>query len=163
MTTQHTIRRATPEDRSAILSFQRAAIAQVKPGTYPAEALDSWWRTPTANLDSLIDAGRYYVAENDGRLVAGAGWEPDWRIKDTAVLRAAFVDPGHRAQGLGARLTQIVEDAAVTAGFDHILVPALLNATGFYRKLGYVNADPDDYVLSDGVRIGYRRMWKHAA
>lgn len=163
MSNEHSIRRATPDDRSAILSFQRAAIAHVRPGTYPAEALEAWWRTPAANLDSLIASGRYFVAEHRGRLVAGAGWEPERRIKDTAVLRAVFVDPAHRAQGLGAALTQVVEDAAVTAGFDHILVPASLNATGFYRKLGYVNADPDDYVLSEGVRIGYRRMWKHAA
>jgi putative acetyltransferase len=163
MTSRHSIRQATAEDRAAILSFQRAAIAHVKPGAYPVQALEAWWRTPAFDLDALIAGGRYFVAEQAGRLVAGAGWEPHQRIGDTAVLRAVFVDPAHHSRGLGAAVTQVVEDAAVTAGYDHILAPASLNATGFYRRLGYIGADPDDVVLDDGVRIEYRRMWKHAA
>lgn len=163
MSNHPSIRRASAADREAILSFQRAAIADVKPGAYPERALEAWWRTPTTDLDTLIASGRYFVAEQGGRLVAGGGWEPHRRIGDTAELRAVFVDPAHHARGLGAAVMRVVEDAAVTAGYDHILAPASLNATGFYRKLGYVGADPDDMVLDTGVRIEYRRMWKHAA
>lgn len=163
MRTRPSIRPATAADRDAILSFQRAAVEHLKPGTYPAQALQAWWGTPTADFDSLVAAGRYFVVELDGRPVAGAAWEPHPRIADTAVLRAVFVDPAHHARGLGEAVIAAAEDAAVTAGYTHILAPASLNATGFYRKLGYVSADPDEVVLGQGVRFEYRRMWKHAA
>ncbi|MBX6323125.1 MAG: GNAT family N-acetyltransferase [Rhodospirillaceae bacterium] len=126
-------------------------------GGQEAEAL---WHTPAQEPDSLIADGHYFIAEEDGRLVAGAGWEPHARIADTAVVRSVFVDPAHSA--LGAEAVRAAEDTAVSAGYDHLLVPAAPRATGFYRRLGYMSADADDMVLEAGVRVGYRRMWKHA-
>lgn len=123
----------------------------------------AWWRSPAQALDSLICAGRYHVGEHDGRLVAGAGWEPHPRIADTAVLRSVFVDSAHRAGDLAARMMRVAEDDALKAGFTHFLVSVSAEAIGFCRKAGYTRADADDVVLESGARVAYRRMWKHAA
>jgi N-acetylglutamate synthase-like GNAT family acetyltransferase len=160
MGTTFTVRRAISSDRPAIQSFQRAALAQLLTAA-ASEGPETHWRTPAQDLEPLIASGRYFVAERDGRLVAGAGWEPHARIADTAVVRSVFAETAH--DELAAEMVRTAEDTAVTAGFDHILVPANPDATGFYRKLGYMSADSDDMVLEAGVRVGYRRMWKHAA
>jgi hypothetical protein len=158
MRTSYTLRRAVSADRPSIGSFQRAAVARAAVANGAAAAR---WHTPAQELDALVDAGRYFVADHDGHIVAGAGWEPHMRISDTAVMRSVFVDQAYG--GLAAEMVRTVEDAAVTAGFDHILVPAAHQAAGLYRKLGYMSADSDDMVLEPGIRVGYCRMWKHAA
>jgi N-acetylglutamate synthase-like GNAT family acetyltransferase len=160
MDTTFTLRRATHSDQPSIQAFQRAALAQHL-AAKSANGPEAHWHTPAQDLDVLIAEGHYFVAERDGRVVAGAGWEPHERIADTAVVRSIFVHPDFRE--LAAETVRAAEDTAVTAGFDHLLVPATPEATGFYRKLGYMSADSDDMVLEAGVRVGYRRMWKHAA
>jgi hypothetical protein len=100
------------------------------------------------------------VAERDGRIVAGAGWEPHRRIADTAVMRSIFVRQA--CDEVGKETVRAAEDTAVTAGYDHLLVPAMPDAARFYRELGYMSADADEMLLGD-LRISYRRMWKHAA
>jgi N-acetylglutamate synthase-like GNAT family acetyltransferase len=160
MNTAYTLRLATHSDRSSIKAFQRAALAQLLAAT-SADDEEACWHTPAQELDTLIATGHYFVAERDGRVVAGAGWEPHARIADTAVVRSVFAHAAHSE--LAAEMVRAAEDTAVTAGFDHLLVPATPKATGFYRKLGYMSADSDDMVLEAGVRVGYRRMWKHAA
>jgi N-acetylglutamate synthase-like GNAT family acetyltransferase len=160
MSTTYTLRRATSSDRPSIQAFQRAALAQLLASSPDSDA-DACWHTPAQDLDGLIATGHYFVAERQGRVVAGAGWEPHQRIADTAVVRSVFVHPEH--SDVAVETVRAAEDTAVTAGFDHLLVPATETATGFYRKLGYMSADSDDMVLGAGVRVGYRRMWKHAA
>ncbi len=159
MGTTFTLRLATRSDQPTIQAMRRAALVG-RPAADLEEA-EALWQTPAQDLDSLIADGRYFIAEQDGRVVAGAGWEPHARIADTAVVRSVFVHPAH--SDLGAETVRAVEDTAVTAGYDHLLVPATPRAAGFYRQLGYVGADCDDMVLEAGVRVGYRRMWKHAA
>jgi N-acetylglutamate synthase-like GNAT family acetyltransferase len=160
MNTTFTLRRATHSDKPSIHAFQRAALAQLLAANSSDDA-EARWYTPAQDFDALIADGHYFVAEREGRVVAGAGWEPHARIADTAVVRSVFVHPDYSE--LAAETVRAAEDTAVTAGFDHILVPASPEASGFYRKLGYMSADSDDMVLGAGVRVGYLRMWKHAA
>ncbi len=67
-----------------------------------------------------------------------------------------------QGRGLGAQLVRAVETAVAAAGRRRILVPAALNAVGFYQRLGYV-ANEMAVAALDGVDLRYRRMWKTAA
>jgi N-acetylglutamate synthase-like GNAT family acetyltransferase len=156
------LRRALADDRQAILAVPHAALARLPMVATTVDGV-GWWRAPAETLAALIAAGRYYVAVQDGRVVAGAGWEPHRDIADTAVLRSVILDLAHRGRAVGLSLMQMAEDDAVAAGFQHILVSAAPAATAFYRRLGYVGADADDLVLDAGLRVAYQRMWKRAA
>jgi GNAT superfamily N-acetyltransferase len=160
MNTDYCIRRAVPQDAPAILAFQRAAIAHLPAESYPLPLLQAWWRNPDASLDSVIAAGRYFVAAYHGRLVGGAGWLPSDGRQPTAMVRAVFVDPAHHARGLGSRMMRLVEQAATAAGYETILVPAPLTATRFYERLGYVGEDIAPVQPAPGVSLRCRRMWK---
>jgi GNAT superfamily N-acetyltransferase len=156
------LRRAQPDDGPAILAFQQAAIACIPGDTYPAPVMAAYLRQPVPGLDRLIAAGRYFVATFGDRPVAGAGWQPSPDFADTAAIRAVFVHPDHAAAGLGRALMAVAEDAAMTAGFAHILVPAALNAVGFYRRLGYHDGELGEVPLGPAT-APVLRMWKHPA
>ena len=159
MRSMFTLRRATDRDRPVVQALRHAATGEFAVGA-KSRRNGAVWRTPAQDLDDLISAAQYFVAELDGQIVAGAGWEPHTRIPGTAVVRSVFSDRGQSA--LAAEMVQAAEDSAVSAGYDLILIPALENAARFYRALGYMSADPDEMILEAGQRVGYRRMWKHA-
>ncbi|MBX6323126.1 MAG: GNAT family N-acetyltransferase [Rhodospirillaceae bacterium] len=160
MTFEYRIRRAVPSDRDAIVSFQRAAIAHLPVDVYPLPLLQAWWRNPDRALESMLAAGRYFVGAYRGRLVGGAGWEPSDGWQPTAVVRAVFIDPAHHARGLGSRMVRRVEEAAVDAGYEMILVPAPLAVAAFYERLGYVGDDVAGLDPAPGISLRCRRMWK---
>ena len=156
------LRRAEPDDQPAILAFQRAAIARIPGDTYPAPVMAAYRDRPVPDLATLVGDGRYFVVTFDGRPVGGAGWQAARDFADTAAIRAVFVHPDHAAAGLGRALMSVAEDVVTTAGFGHILVPAALNAVGFYRRLGYHDGDLGEVTLGPAT-APIRRMWKHPA
>lgn len=162
MTSAHDIRRAKTDDLDAMLAFQRAAIARIPEGHYPAAARDIWLHTPVPGLRRLVEDGRYFVAERNGVPIAGAGWDPGMPTPEAAALRGIFVHPDWMASGLGTRLTRIVEAEALAAGHPRLFVPAALNAAGFYARLGY-RGDGLGAFDVNGVSLLYRKMWKQAA
>lgn len=156
------IRPSLATDLPGILGFQQAAIATVDPRSYTAEERGAWARMPKAGMQDLVASGRYLVAAMGARLVGGAGWDPLDEPAQAAAVRAVFVHPAFHGRGLGAQLVRAVEAAIAAAGRRRILVPAALNAVGFYRRLGYV-ANEMAVAALDGVDLRYRRMWKTAA
>jgi len=162
MTQEYDIRLATPSDLEAILSFQRAAIAEVSEAYYSRAAREAWMRTPAVGMLELIVASRYYVAESKRILVGGGGWQKSEKEPGTASVRGVFVHPLCKTRGLGKQIVQSVERAAAAAGYTRILVPSALNATGFYEKLGYHVIGPGGFDL-DGVHVGTCNMWKSVA
>jgi GNAT superfamily N-acetyltransferase len=156
------IRPAQPSDINGILGFQRAAIAGVPKCFYADPAKEAWLRTPVHGLNDLLAGGRYFVATAAGALIAGAGWEPCDHAPGAAALRGVFVHPGHKGGGVGRRVVSVAEDAAATMGHTRFFVPASLNATGFYERLGYLKEGNAEITLN-GSRLIYCRMWKHVA
>lgn len=153
---------AVPEQVDRITQLQRAAIAAIPGGYYQKPALSAWWRTPAKGLDKLIAAGRYYVVMDGERPLAGAGWEPAGE-REAALLRAVFVDPAAAGHGLGAKCVACVEAEAVAAGYKRLLVPAALNAVGFYVRLGYRMVGWGQEEFEPGVVLTYRRLEKMLA
>lgn len=143
----------------AITHLHRAAIARVPRGYYDEPTKAAWWRTPAKGIDELIASGRYYVIMSGDRPVAGAGWQPADEPQ-VALLRAVYVDPRMAGRGLGAACVSHVEDVVLKAGYTRVLVPAALNAVGFYRRFGYDLIGWGGEALEPGVVLSYRRMSK---
>jgi putative acetyltransferase len=156
------IRAAQPSDINEILGFQRAAIDGVQESFYAKPAKEAWLRTPVPGLNALIAAHRYFVAANDNAVVAGAGWEPYEAVAGAVSLRGVFVHPDFAGSGLGRRVVLAAEDAAAAKGYKRFFVPAALNATGFYERMGY-HREGNAEIALNGSRLVYCRMWKDAA
>lgn len=151
-----------PADRrhqGSILRLQRAAIDNLPAGLYEPALRESWWRTPTRGLDALIEAGRYFVAALDDYLVAGAGWSPG-DAPDTALVRAVYTDPDFVGFGFGKYVMLHTEKTAFAEGYSRMVVPAALNAVGFYARLGYQPEGMDEADFGNNLRFPYQEMSK---
>lgn len=149
------VRPARPSERDQIRTLQ--------PETDDTGLIQALLAEPSPDLESLIMAGRYFVATTGNRIVAGAGWAPQDALGDVAVMRAVWTHPEHEATGIGRRLVEITEDAAVTAGYGVILAPVPSGSAGMFETLGYLAAGGVEVEISAGRRLHRRKMWKHAA
>jgi GNAT superfamily N-acetyltransferase len=135
----------------------------------------------------LIADGTYYVMETaegsvmeaaDGMLVACGGWS--WRqtlyggdhhhasrnsarldaATDAAKIRAFFVHPAWARRGLGTRLLQACERAALEAGFRRCEMGATLSGVPLYERHGYRRLAEILVDLPGGERLPVVRMEK---
>lgn len=167
MTAFYHVRRARPSDRARILSLQPETLADgSQAGIDDAGIIEALLEEPAPDLDALILAGRYFVAETTGeqggQVVAGAGWASHDALGDVAMIRAVCAHPAHRDSGIARRLVEIAEDAAVTEGHGVILAPVAAAAAGLFEALGYFATGHVEVELEAG-RVHRRKMWKHAA
>ena len=131
------LRLARPDDLYAVRSMQSAAVSMVRTETYCPREKAAWQNCPAWNLEELIEA------ERDGV---------------TARLRAVFIDPGFKGNGLGALLVRLVEADIAATGHRRLLAPATLSSVGFYRKLGYASGQREVHQMPQGVTLPYELM-----
>lgn len=158
---QFRIRTASLADVPELAMIQRDAIDAIDDRSYAPDARRAWRDRPAGELRALVSAGRYRVAEQDGALIGGAGWQ-EAEDGSAATIRAVFVHPSVHGQGVGAALVSAIEAEIASRGIARLIVPAALNAVGFYERLGYAPRELAEAEF-DGVRLAYRRMVKLAA
>ena len=71
-----------------------------------------------------------------------------------------YVDPNHTRSGIGEALLEKLEHAALDGGVDDLHIDASLNAVDFYRRCGYVDVEPVEFMFQNGVRIKALSMRK---
>jgi GNAT superfamily N-acetyltransferase len=69
--------------------------------------------------------------------------------KDAAKIRAFFVHPDWTRRGIGSRILQVCEDAAITAGFSSLEMGATLTGVPLYKARGYIELQKVDVPLPD--------------
>ena len=157
------VRRARPSDRVQIVQLQAESALDGGSGVDDAGVMAALLDEPAPDLDGLIRAGRYFVALAAGKVVAGAGWAPQEAMGDVALMRGVCIHPDHRWSGIGRRLVEIAEDAAVTAGHGVILAPVAAASARLFESMGYLASGAVEVELSPGQRLRRQKMWKHAA
>ena len=91
-----------------------------------------WWKR------EVDEGGALFLAEDNGKLtgfaVLGAG-----KAGECAEMVALFVDKDHRAEGLGGKLVQRLEDEARERGIENMYVQSIETtaSVGFYQSVGY--------------------------
>ena len=109
--------------------------------------------------------GRFWVVEEDRRLVASVGLAPA-PSAGTVLLQKLYVGRSARRQGLGSRLVARVETEAIERGASAI---ELWSDTRFepahrlYERLGYVRngATRELHDLSNSVEYHYLKELQH--
>jgi len=108
--------------------------------------------SPLAAL--LADNIRFFVARADGRALGCGGYAvfPD----GSAEMKRLFVDPDSRGQGVGLRLVQAIEAAAVQDGVPQLFLETGVKsheALGLYRRIGFKQCGPFGSYANDPLSI----------
>ena len=137
------IRTIIPSDNINLARIVRSTLAEFgldKPGTV-------YYDDSTDHLFELFQEPRsvYYVAEQDGQLLGGAGIYPSSGLPpDTCELVKMYLVPAARGMGLGQDLIRRSIDFAKTADYHYIYLetmPELRKALSVYEKFGFKYLD----------------------
>lgn len=146
------LRAATREDAGAMARIQSESLRENARDHYTHEQLEHLAPDPVPAVipDTEFDDGsrRQIVAETDNTIV---GWGSVHL--EEKVLAATFVDPDHAGQGIGRSIVERLETIARREGVERLVVPASLNAVGFYEAMGYERRDEIDAGASDTPEI----------
>jgi len=125
---------------------------------------EAWNRRQVADALSLpsthalvVDADGNPIAEGAGPARAPAGFVLSRHVLDEEELLLIAVVPGCRRRGVGARLIELLLDAARSRGITRIYLEMRRGnpALGLYRKLGFepIGERPNYYRMANGERI----------
>ncbi len=127
------LRRATQDDKAALLRVHVDAIKVLAKGAYTDEELRAWYgRLTTDSYTEVINARVVLVAEVGGEVVGFCQFDPG-----TGEVEATLVDPRYAHAGVGSALLEKVERIAVDGGLHALHLASSVNAESFYRKHGF--------------------------
>ncbi|OQP62334.1 acetyltransferase [Niastella vici] len=138
-----TFRTIQPADNQALAIIVRNALAEFganKPGTVFYDA------TTDALYELFQQQGSiYYVAEENGVLIGGAGIFPSPGLPaDTGELVKMYLSPAARGKGIGKILIEKALAFAKDAGYRKVYLetmPELRKAVSVYEKFGFKYLD----------------------
>ncbi|MBE7173314.1 MAG: GNAT family N-acetyltransferase [Williamsia sp.] len=137
------IRTIQPTDNAALASLVRTTLTEFglnKPGTV-------YYDGSTDHLFELFQKEKsvYYVAEQEGSIIGGAGIYPsDGLPEGMCELVKMYLKPAARGKGLGRTLIQRCLDFAAAVGYTQVYLetmPELEQAASVYKKFGFVHLD----------------------
>lgn len=174
------IRPAVASDIPALKELIPKSVRLLSANYYTAEQVESGLTYIFGVDTQLIEDGTYYVVETEGEIVGCGGWSKRRTLyggdqakaeidslldpeTDAARIRAFFVHPDRKRQGIGSRIMQICEEAAREAGFAMLELVATLPGEPLYKAFGYEAVERFETVLPDGVALPLARMAKRIA
>ena len=107
------IRPVTAADVDPIAALQEASIMRHGVAAYGLAKARAWARVGHEFKHVLLEDGEFFVAEQAGERLGVGGWSPDSLEADVAWIRYLFVHPDHVRRGIGRRLVEVAEAAAV--------------------------------------------------
>jgi GNAT superfamily N-acetyltransferase len=174
---QITLRHATLDDVPALATVIEEAVMVLQAADYTDDqrrgALGAVFGVDT----QLIKDGTYLVAEAPGVIVGCGGWSRRKTLfggdgfsgrvdeeldpaRDAARIRAFFVKPGYERRGIGRRILEACEAAAVGAGFQEFELASTLTGIALYSAEGYEPHERHEVPLPNGLTLPVVRMTK---
>jgi N-acetylglutamate synthase-like GNAT family acetyltransferase len=171
---QLTIRPAVPADIPALQALIRASVLGLQAFDYSEAQLHLALQKVFGVDTTLIEDGTYFAVEataGDQRVIAGCGgWSKRKTLYgsdhcagredalldpacDAAKIRAFFVHPEWARRGVGSKLLDTCEAAAVAAGFRRFEMGATLTGIPLYRARGYVTGERREVPLEPGITL----------
>jgi N-acetylglutamate synthase-like GNAT family acetyltransferase len=176
------VRKATDRDIPALHALIDASVRGLMAGTHSPAQIEGALGTVLGLDTQLVADGTYFVAESVGAngpplIVACGGWSKrktlfgsDHRegredalldpTSDAAKIRAFFVHPDWTRRGLGTRILDACESAALAAGFTRLELGATLTGVPLYEVRGYSAVERIEVPLRNGATLSVVRMTK---
>jgi GNAT superfamily N-acetyltransferase len=157
------LREVRASDLDAIAAMQEISIMALGAPVYGEDKARAWARLGYQFRYDLLGEGAFWVAEQEGRIIGVGGWSPDSLEADLAWIRYLFVHPQATRRGIARRLVECAERSAAAAGRQRLRVWSSLNATGFYRAVGFLPERRARWPVRTGIELDYVLMGKRAA
>ncbi len=173
-----TIRLAENNDIPHIAELIPLSARKLQATYYSSAQIEGALGTVFAVDSQLIIDGTYFVAEASGQIVGCGGWSQRHTLfggdsakadsqdllldptQDPARIRAFFVHPDWSRRGIGTRIMQACEDAAIQAGFKAIELVATLAGEALYTAFAYSAIARFEIPLPNDMQMPVVRMTK---
>jgi N-acetylglutamate synthase-like GNAT family acetyltransferase len=143
--------------------------------TYTREQIEAALGPVFGVDEQLIEDQTFYVVEESKKIVACGGWsfrkslfggdggrkEKDSKLdprKDSARIRAFFIDPDYARQGIGSAIMRRCEVALIEMGFSQVEISATLVGESLYAKFGYTTVERYEIPLNGTKPITVVKM-----
>lgn len=171
------IRPAVAADIPVLTEVIAASVRVVQAQDYSESQRESALASVYGVDTQLIADGTYFAAEVDGVIVACGGWSKRKTLfgadhcagredslldpaKDAAKIRAFFVHPAWVRKGIGTKVLEACESAAIAAGFRRFEMGATLTGVALYQVCGYRAVENIEVPLANGECLAIVRMEK---
>jgi GNAT superfamily N-acetyltransferase len=156
------LRPVRASDLDAIAAMQEISIMALGAPVYGEDKARAWARLGYQFRYDLLGEGAFWVAEQEERIIGVGGWSPDSSEADLAWIRYLFVHPDATRRGIARQLVACAERSAGAAGRPRLRVWSSLNATGFYRAVGFMPERRARWPVRTGIELDYVLMGKRA-
>lgn len=165
------IRLATLDDIPAIEALMKRSITGLGVGHYSESQIETCCQFICIPDRQLIEDKTYFVAVMpEGKIVGCGGWsfrsllsaghkataQANTKLdptKESARIRAMFVDPDYSGQGIGTKILEQAEQDAKAYGFSKGTLFALSSGLAFYKAKGWISVKEETLVLPNGIGI----------
>ncbi len=177
--TSFRIRVATEEDIPLLHALIESSVRVLQANDYSPTQIEGALGT-VLGVDSQLIADRtYFVAIADEEKIVGCGgWSRRKTLfgsdhgpnredafldpgKDPAKIRAIFVHPNWSRRGIGSRILEFCEQAAMAEGFTRFEMGSTLTGVPLYRLKGYIDIERLEVPLRNGASLPVIRMEKY--
>ncbi len=173
------IRLAQTSDIPRLEELIPLSARRLQAAYYSSEQIEGALGTVFGVDSQLILDGTYFVAEEGGQIVGCGGWSKRNTLfgsdggkansedvllnpaRDPARIRAFFVHPDWSRRGIGSRIIQACEDAAIQARFSTIELVATLAGEPLYAAFAYKAIERFEISLPNGMLLPVVRMAKN--
>jgi len=176
-----TYRLATLSDIPALEELIPLSARKLQTHHYTPAQIEAALGTVFGVDSQLIRDGTYFVAitpdSSAERIIGCGGWSQRKTLyggdraklsvdplrdpaTEPAMIRAFFVHPDYARRGIGRRIMELSEAAALAAGFRSIEIIATLPGEPLYATFAYTGVDRFDITLPDGTPLPVVRMRK---
>ena len=137
-----TVRRATPDDIGAVDALLGRSYGPQLRADYPPSTLVLALPRMARAQPRLLASGRYFLAEEEGRLLGAGGWSPEPPSGGPVVpglghVRHVATDARAARRGVGRAVMERVMQDAREAGAQRLSSLSTLTAVRFYEALGF--------------------------
>jgi GNAT superfamily N-acetyltransferase len=175
------IRQAVHADVPALETLIRTSVLGLQTADYTPEQRERALELVFGVDTQLVEDGTYFVAQvqtgDTSAMAACGGWSKRKTLygsdhcagredalldpeRDAAKIRAFFVHPAWARRGIGSRILEVCEAAALAAGFRRLEMGATLTGVPLYRARGYTEREHREVPLGPGLSLPIVHMEK---